>query len=847
MRKLVFIFLLFKIPAFAQLNADFSASVVKGCTPLVVQFTDLSTGNAASWFWDFGNGITSSLQNPAVTYTAGGNYSVRLIIKNAAGQDYEQKTNYITVFTTPKAGYLVLSGDSGCAPLQTSFSDISDFYGAPVKSWLWDFGDGGTSNQQNPSHTFTPVGKYDVSLTVETTQGCSSVVNKKAGVIAGNKPNANFLAAPLAGCASTIRSFKNKSLGNITASAWRFGDGGVSFDKDPQYHYQDTGVFSVKLRISENGCEDSITIPNYIHVDGPVAKFFKRINCDDRFTIRFYDTSLAETGRQWDFGDATTSSDVNPVHIYGSPGIYITKLMITGSICNDTARDTIHIKAANPVIQVSPVKNIYCKYDTLEFSVKNYDTADTKSFIWNFDDGISRGAKDVTTHVYESAGNFKPALYIRNNENCTDTINSNGNLVINGPTANFSATANGCTNSPVAFQDKSTAAGSQVTQWLWSYGDGTISTNNTPLNYSYPFPGIYKANLTVTDANGCIDTISHAINIFQSPTVDAGIDTFACAGSSVSLDATGATSYTWQNNNSLSCTQCANPVAKPLQPEVYYVTGTSNGCSSSDSVKIKVQTRQSLTAQPASYTICEGDFVNLNVSGTDKYSWLTDNTLSSTTIPNPVATPVANTVYTAIGKDSKNCFADTARINVTVNPTPKVTIADSAVEVLAGTNYTILASTGSDGAVTLEWSPPLGLSCFSCLQPTTTVNNTITYTLTATDAFGCRGSDSIILIALCDKKSIFIPNTFSPNNDGVNDNFYPRANGTVLIKSMTIFNRWGQVVFDKRNFYVNGAPNGWDGKYNNVQQRPDVYVYIIKLVCANNETFTQRGNISLIR
>ena len=162
---------------------------------------------------------------------------------------------------------------------------------------------------------------------------------------------------------------------------------------------------------------------------------------------------------------------------------------------------------------------------------------------------------------------------------------------------------------------------------------------NIPLNYSYPFPGTYNPYLKVTDANDCTDTISHAINIFQSPIVDAGIDTFACAGSPVSLNATGAASYTWQNNNRLSCTQCANPFAKPLQPEVYYVTGTSNGCSASDSIKIKVQTKEFTYSTACFLYICEGNSVNLNVSGTDKYSWLPDNTLSSTTIQNPVATP----------------------------------------------------------------------------------------------------------------------------------------------------------------------------------------------------------------
>jgi gliding motility-associated-like protein len=820
---------------------------VQGCSPLLVQFSDNSAGSPTEWFWDFGNGITSFSQNPTVVYTTAGKYTVRLIVRNAVDQDYEQKTNYITVFATPNAGFIISSGDSGCAPLQTAFQDTSNFFNVAAKSWLWDFGDGSTSNQQNPAHTFTS-GRYNVSLTIATTQGCTASVTRGNIVRAGNKPVANFSATPLTGCASTIRSFTNKSSGSITASAWSFGDGGTSFDRNPQYHYQDTGTFSVKLVVSENGCKDSLTIPNYIHIDGPVARFFKRINCNDRFAVRFYDSSIGGTARQWDFGDGETSSDVKLIHTYNSPGIYITKLIITGLTCSDTARDTIHIKAATPALQVLPVKNFYCKYDSLEFSVTNYDTADTKFFIWNFGDGTIKATfKNPISYVYQTAGKLFPALYIRNNENCTDTINFNGNLVINGPTANFSVNANGCTDLPVAFKNNSTAFGSPITQWLWSYGDGTTSNNQNPPNYLYSFPGTYNPYLKVTDANNCADSIMDTINIFQSPIVDAGIDTFACAGNSISLKATGAASYTWQNNPDLSCTNCANPVATPMQASTYYVTGRSNGCSASDSVKVKVQTKELLTAKPASFEICEGNSVDLNVTGTDKYSWLSDNTLSSTTINNPVATPIANTVYTVIGKDSNNCFTDTARIKVTVNPNPVVIIPDSAKEVLSGTTYTILASTGNDGPVNLEWLPASGLSCYSCLQPTATVNNTVTYTLTATDARGCTGSDSIILIALCNKKSIYIPNTFSPNNDGVNDYFFPRANGSVLVKSMTIFNRWGQIVYDKRNFYANGSANGWDGKYNNVLQKPDVYVYILKLVCANNESFTQRGNITLIR
>ena len=186
------------------------------------------------------------------------------------------------------------------------------------------------------------------------------------------------------------------------------------------------------------------------------------------------------------------------------------------------------------MLEISPVRNFYCKYDSLGFSVKDYDTADTKFFVWNFDDGKLRGTYNSSIlHIYQSAGKFQPAVYIQNSLNCKDTINVTAAIIINGPTANFSAAANSCTNSSVMFQDKSTASGSPITQWLWSYGDGTTSNKKISSNYQYAFPGTYNPYLKVTDANNCTDSLMDTINIFQSPTVDAGADTFACAGNAL--------------------------------------------------------------------------------------------------------------------------------------------------------------------------------------------------------------------------------------------------------------------------------------------------------------------------
>jgi hypothetical protein len=142
-------------------------------------------------------------------------------------------------------------------------------------------------------------------------------------------------------------------------------------------------------------------------------------------------------------------------------------------------------------------------------------------------------------------------------------------------------------------------------------------------------------------------------------------------------------------------------------------------------------------------------------------------------------------------------FADTAFVNVTVNQLPIVNITDSVVQLMTGTTFTILA-TVSNNVNSYKWSPATDLSCTDCLQPVASINNTITYTLNATDEFGCSNKDSISIIAVCTGQYIYVPNTFSPNNDGMNDYFYPRSGAGINIKSLTIFNRWGQMVFQKK-------------------------------------------------
>lgn len=232
--------------------ADFSATPLSGDASLTVNFTDLSTG-ATSWDWDFGDGGTSTLQNPTHIYTVAGTYTVTLSVNSGAAT--KTKTNYITVNmvadfsatpTTVNAGSLVI------------FTDQS--LGSPT-SWNWTFGDGGTSTLQNPTHTYTVAGVYTVVLSVNS--GAST--KTRTNYITVNMV-ADFTATPVVGVDSLTVSFTDISLGTPTSWAWDFGDSDTSTEQNPVHTYDSAGVYTVTLRAIRGSFEDTETKDELIKI-----------------------------------------------------------------------------------------------------------------------------------------------------------------------------------------------------------------------------------------------------------------------------------------------------------------------------------------------------------------------------------------------------------------------------------------------------------------------------------------------------------------------------------------------------------------------------------------------------
>ncbi len=269
------------------------------------------------------------------------------------------------------------------------------------------------------------------------------------------------------------------------------------------------------------------------------------------------------------------------------------------------------------------------------------------------------------------------------------------------------------------------------------------------------------------------------------------------------------------------------------------------GCQNTDTIHVTVV--QPFTIKViATDTICAGEGAKLWVTGTDNYTWSPSTGLDNPNSANPVASPSSTTVYTVIGHDYRNCFADTATVPVIVYPIPVFNIAEEVVTMPVG-NSVHLNTTSSADIIAWRWFPAAGLSCTTCPEPVASPSTSTKYTAIATNQGGCSARDQVNIQLTCNNGNVYVPNTFSPNGDGMNDVFFPRGKGIAGIKILQVFNRWGVLVFQKINFAPNDQSAGWDGTFDGHTLDPDVYIYKMEVICSNNQVFPLNGNITLLK
>jgi len=314
-----------------KLKAQFVASETEIFIGDTVQFTDLSNGNPTIWFWDFGDGVTDTIQNPIHIYQTNGTFSVSLTVSEGTNVDSLLKADYISV-SHLQANFI--ASDTMVAIGETvQFADLTA--GNP-SSWFWDFGDGSTSTLQNPTHSYQNLGSYTVTLIATDSVYTDTLTIYNYIVVSDLQ--ANFMAsASLIPLGETI-NFTDLSTGNPISWLWEFGDGTTASIQNPSHIYQDTGTYTVSLIISNGMYSDLFVLVNYIVVSSLNANFeasetISHIN----ETINFTDLSTGNpTNWLWDFGDGTISTAQNPSHTFQSTGFYSVKLAVSNSLETDS-------------------------------------------------------------------------------------------------------------------------------------------------------------------------------------------------------------------------------------------------------------------------------------------------------------------------------------------------------------------------------------------------------------------------------------------------------------------------------------------------------------------------------
>lgn len=489
----------------AQPVADFAADITYGCAPAIVQFTDLSTGSPNSWFWDFGNGNTSTNQNPGAFYVTPGVYTIKLIVSDGNSSDTIIKPYYIKVWAHALSRFSALD-TAGCVPLTVNFSDQSIPQSSAVTGWYWNFGDGGYSTSQNPVYTYNAPGSYTVNLIVKDANGCQDSYSRN-NYINVYSPTADFLDT-INGCPLPANvSFTSISTGNGLTYFWDFGDGTNATVVNPSHNYATEDTFTVVLTVTDiNGCIDTAVKKIIIH--SYQADFAYNVHCSDdqSITADFTDlSSPAASAWWWDFGDGQTSTIKNPVHIYDTLSTYTIILASSiGSNCIDTV-----VKTYVPPKASFTCDSVSCQ---LPFTVNfiNLSTgSDSLSYQWFFDDGGSTSTATNPVHTFNIGDEvefryYHVTLVVTNEFGCSDTFMLR--VTAYHPYADFKTDfVGGCVPFNVEFTDASIAWDS-IISWQWNFGDGNTSILENP-THVYPDTGKYTISLIVTTVNGCTDTL----------------------------------------------------------------------------------------------------------------------------------------------------------------------------------------------------------------------------------------------------------------------------------------------------------------------------------------------------
>ena len=419
------------------------------------------------------------------------------------------------------------------------------------------------------------------------------------------------------------------------------------------------------------------------------------------------------------------------------------------------------------------------------------------------------------------------------NEN-QDTI-----VVCSGQTRNFSFNATvsaGYTNPFFQWQFQQ-----QNGTWIDipNQNSTTFNTSVNPLtpigNYYYRLAAAESGNFASAQCRVYSSILG--LIVAPLPVATAGNNGPACGGENVQLSATGGSTYIWTGPAGFTAAT-ANPVVNNMTPAKagnYTVTVTNaSGCSATASTIVQIKTTPDAQVIITAAQVCSGDSALLSASGGTSYLWTPANGLSDASLPSPKAAPLQSTYYKVTASLANGC-SDTAGVQVNVitraiaNAGPdKVTVMGNPVRLEGSVNTSYRD---------LLWTPATDLDNPTTLQPLSTATAERSYVITVTSNNNCGVSTDTVNVKFYN--GIYIPNSFTPNGDGRNDTWSVPALNAFPDFEVSIFNRYGELVFANSKIV-----QPWDGRFKGQAASNGAYIYLIKY---NKGETILKGNILLLR
>ncbi len=745
--------------------AAFDHTELSGCAIHTVDYT-YTGSNESSLLWTFpgGNPSTSTAANPSVTYDTAGSYSVTLSVENEYGEDEVTLSDAIEIEDLPSVSFTYF-GVSG----NIEFTNTSTNGSNPI----WDFGDGSTSTDENPTHNYDSVGDYTVSLTMSN--DCGSVTDERI-VTVTFAPTIQMNASATSSCIPANITFEDQSI-NAEEISWEFpgGNPSVSTDPNPTVNYAVAGTYDVILTASNSNGTNLIVYEDFITIIPDPTSNFNWENDGVTYNFNFFGEGNTVS---WDFGDGNDSTVTDPSHSYAVEGTYDVTAIATNECGQVSLTQTIDVYTP-PTASFSVDGGIYCIGD--EITINNSSSDNVTEYLWTID-GQSYVSESPSI-ILDQVGVYPISLTVSNPLFSDTALDETAITVIPEPTAQFNVIEDGLS---IQIDNESTDA----SNYLWDFGDGSTSVEENP-THTYVNEGLYTVTLETNNICGS-STQTYSINNYTSPSgnITQNKDEI-CINENIryfSNASDNTVEYAWDLPGATPSTSTLkNPLVTYTEPGTYSATLTVTNPGGSESYTINntlIVRDQPTAAFTQVNEMLTSQFTNESLGGTS-YLWDFGDGNTSTQ-PNPTHTYESEAFYTVTLVTTNLCGTNTETVEFHNYSLPSAAFGQNKETVCVNKNVRYLED-ASDNTLTYEWIMPGATPSTSTLR-----NPIVTYaeageydvTLIVTNPAGSdetTQTSTILVTDVPDTEFSFIRDlfsvSFSEDTNGETDYFWDFGDG----------------------------------------------------------------------